>query len=192
MRPSTVGLLVLRRTKSRTRHYYQAATQKFASAYNTLVGQMAEVVRQSAAAGAAVKNERTKEALADMHNTLEQTSSGVGGERLTLADIGVTSKANGKLEIDNNALEKSFARNPDGAASLIATASRKLADIAGKFSENAPKAIAPSQPAFQPKLLAIGITAPQSLFDLGPATAGMFTPGRSFSGTSLYSFVHGL
>lgn len=171
---------------------FQAATRKFASAYNALVGQMAEVMRQSAAAGASVKNERTKEVLADMHNTLEQTSSGVGGERLTLADIGVMSKANGKLEIDNNALEKSFAHNPDGAASLIATASRKLADIAGKFSESAPKAVAPSQPAFQPKMLAIGITAPQSLFDLGPATTGMFAPGKSFGGTGLYSFVHGL
>lgn len=171
---------------------FQASTQKFVKAYNALVGQTAEVARQSAAAGASVKSERTKETLADMRNTLEQTSSGTGGERLTLADIGVTSKANGKLEIDNNALEKSFGRNPDGAASLIANASRKLADIAGKFSENGPKETARNQPAFQPKILAIGVAAPQSLFDLGPATTGMFSPGRSFGGAGLYSLVRGL
>jgi len=171
---------------------FQAATRKFASAYNTLVGQMAEVVRQSATAGAAVKNERIKEALADMRNTLEQTSSGVGGERLTLANIGIKSKANGKLEIDNNVLEKSFTRNPDGAASLIANASRKLADIAGKFSENGPKETALSQPAYQPKMLATGVTAPQSLFDLGPASTGMFASRGGSSGTGLYSFIRGL
>lgn len=171
---------------------FQASTRKFANAYNALVGQVAEVARQSAAAGPSVNNERTKETLADMHNTLEQTSSGTGGERLTLADIGVTSKANGKLEVDNNALEKSFGRNPDGAASLIANVSRKLADIAGKFSENGPKEAAPNLPVFQPKMLAIGVTAPKSLFDLGSATTGMFAPGRGFGGAGLYSFVHGL
>lgn len=171
---------------------FQTSTQKFVNAYNALVEQTAEVVRQSAAAGTSVKNERTKEALADMRNTLEQTSGGTGGERLTLADVGITSKANGKLEIDNNALEKSFGRNSDGAASLIANASRKLAVIAGNFSENGPKEAALNQPAFQPKMLTIGITAPQSLFDLGPATTGMFAPSRGFGGAGLYSFVHGL
>ncbi len=171
---------------------FRVSAQKFASAYNSIVSNTNEIAQQAASAGAAVKNGRTKEALAEIHSTLLQASSGTGGERLTLGDIGITSKANGKLGIDNNTLETSFGRNPDGAASLIAGVSLKLASIADKFAATEPKAITQRTFAFQPGLPALGIVQPQSLFDSGPLPTRLFASGGGFSGAGLYSFINSL
>jgi len=115
----------------------QDAAKKFVDAYNSLAGTMKSLSRYDAsteAAGALLGDAMLRNIDSQVRKLISTPVAGVNGNYTTLASLGITTQADGKLKLDTVRFNAALAANP-GAVSDIFTSSNgvavKLAEFMG-------------------------------------------------------------
>jgi flagellar hook-associated protein 2 len=115
----------------------QDAAKKFVDAYNSLAGTIKSLGRYDAgteAAGALLGDAMLRNIDSQVRKLISTPVAGVNGNYTTLASLGITTQADGKLKLDTVRFNAALADNP-GAVSDIFTSSNgvavKLADFMG-------------------------------------------------------------
>lgn len=115
----------------------QDAAKKFVDAYNSLAGTMKSLSRYDAAteaAGALLGDAMLRNIDSQVRKLISSPVAGVNGNYNTLASLGLTTQADGKLKLDSVRFNAALAANP-GAVSDIFTSDHgvavKLADFMG-------------------------------------------------------------
>jgi len=115
----------------------QDAAKKFVDAYNSLAGTMKSLSRYDAsteAAGPLLGDAMLRNIDSQVRKLISSPVAGVNGSYTTLASLGITTQADGKLKLDTVRFNAALAASP-GAVSDIFTSSNgvavKLADFMG-------------------------------------------------------------
>ena len=115
----------------------QDAAKKFVDAYNSLAGTIKSLSRYDVAteaAGALLGDAMLRNIDSQVRKLISSPVAGVNGNYTTLASLGITTQADGKLKLDTVRFNAALAANP-GAVSDIFTSSNgvavKLADFMG-------------------------------------------------------------
>jgi flagellar hook-associated protein 2 len=115
----------------------QDAAKKFVDAYNSLAGTIKSLSRYDVAteaAGALLGDAMLRNIDSQVRKLISTPVAGVNGNYNTLASLGVTTQADGKLKLDTVRFNAALAANP-GAVSDVFTSSNgvavKLADFMG-------------------------------------------------------------
>jgi flagellar hook-associated protein 2 len=115
----------------------QDAAKKFVDAYNSLSGTIKSLSRYdpgTEAAGALLGDAMLRNIDSQVRKLISTPVAGVNGNYTTLASLGITTQADGKLKLDTVRFNAALADNP-GAVSDIFTSSNgvavKLADFMG-------------------------------------------------------------
>ena len=113
----------------------QDAAKKFVDAYNSLAGTIKSLSRYDVATGAAgtlLGDAMLRNIESQVRKVVSTPVAGVNGSYTTLASLGITTQADGKLKLDTIRFNAALAANP-GAVSDIFTSSNgvavKLADL---------------------------------------------------------------
>ena len=116
----------------------QDAAKKFVDAYNSLAGTIKNLSRYDAAtedAGALLGDAMLRNIDSQVRKLISTPVSGVNGNYTTLASLGITTQADGKLKLDTVRFNAALTANP-GAVSDIFTSDNgvavKLADFMGQ------------------------------------------------------------
>jgi len=110
---------------------FQTAAKSFVDAYNALQKTVNNLSKTSPTniSPPLANDALSSKLLSQVRETVSQASIGYGSNRLTLADVGITRKTDGTLSLNESKLQSSFGANPEGATTLVANTSQKLADI---------------------------------------------------------------
>ena len=115
----------------------QDAAKKFVDAYNSLAGTIKSLSRydvSTGAAGSLLGDAALRNIDSQVRKMISSPVSGVSGNYTTLASLGITTQADGKLKLDTVRFNAALEANP-GAVSDIFTSSNgvavKLADFMG-------------------------------------------------------------
>ena len=115
----------------------QDAAKKFVDSYNSLAGTIKSLSRYDVAteaAGALLGDAMLRNIDSQVRKLISSPVAGVNGNYTTLASLGITTQADGKLKLDTVRFNAALAANP-GAVSDIFTSSNgvavKLADFMG-------------------------------------------------------------
>lgn len=113
----------------------QEAAKKFVDAYNSLAGTIKSLSRydvSTQAAGTLLGDAMLRNIESQVRNVLSSPVSGVSGTYTTLASLGITTQADGKLKLDTTRFNAALEANP-GALSDIFTSEKgvaiRLADL---------------------------------------------------------------
>jgi len=96
---------------------FRKATEQFVNSFNALQAATADQRDQGLA----------NRALSQLDGQIRTASTGFGQSRLSFTDLGITSTANGNLQLDEDKLQATFAGDAEGASQLLSQTASSLA-----------------------------------------------------------------
>jgi flagellar hook-associated protein 2 len=128
---ATTGASSVKVDVNRDAAAFETAAKSFVDAYNTLQKSVANLAKASPtnASPPLANDALSAKLLSQVKEAVGQASTGYGSGKLTLADVGIARQTDGTLSLDKTKLQGAFKANPEGATTLLANTSQKVADI---------------------------------------------------------------
>ncbi len=110
---------------------FETSAKKFVEAFNTLQTTVNTLSRRSVEnTNPPLANDSVSARLTNqVREAITTATTGFGTSRVTLADLGITRKADNTLALDTTKLQSAFNANPEGATTLLANTAQTVSDI---------------------------------------------------------------